>query len=68
MKIFLGRLNGSLKYLINIKPATHVKIGKCKIETLNAQEEKSWEEPARMENERVRGQESESYPAIPEKR
>ena len=68
MKIFLGTLNGSLKYLINIKPATHVKVGKCKIETPNAQEEKTWEETARMENERVRGQESKSCPAIPEKR
>ena len=68
MKIFLGRLNGSLKYLINIKPATHVKVRECKIDTRNAQEEKKWEETARMENERVRGQESKSCPAIPEKR
>ena len=68
MKIFFGRLNRSLKYLINIKPATHLKVGEYKIETRNAQEEKTWEETARRKNERVRGQESESSQAIPEKR
>jgi fatty acid-binding protein DegV len=68
MKIFLGRLNGSLKNLISIKPATHVNVGECKIEKRNAQEEKAWKETARRENERVRGQESESCPATPEKR
>ncbi len=68
MKIFLGCLNGSLKNLISIRPATHVNVGESKIEIRNAQEEKTWEEPARTEKERVRGQESESCPAIPEKR
>ena len=68
MKIFLGRLNKSLKYLINIKPATHLKVGEYKIETRNAQEEKTWKETARREDERLRGQESESCQAIPEKR
>lgn len=68
MKIFLGHLNWSLKYLINLKPVTHVKIGECKIETRNAQEEKLWEETARMENEKIRGQKNESCQAIPEKR
>ena len=38
MKIFLGRLNGSLKYLINIKTATHVKVGECKIDTIDIKE------------------------------
>jgi hypothetical protein len=38
MKIFLGLLNGSLKNLISIKPATHVNVGEGKIEKRNAQE------------------------------
>jgi hypothetical protein len=47
MKIFLGTLNRPLKYLLNIKHATYVKVGECKIETPNAQEEKTGKEAAR---------------------